>query len=144
MTVLGAGGKWPSLCSVIVNNIAVSSGGNPCDTDTSPPVFNNCPSNINLISTGASVIATWVSPTATDDCTLTPSVSSNYNSGIAFPIGTTSVVYTATDVKGNKAICSFNVIATLNSPYPKVVLKASVHNVSQNQKVLGIGSSRYY
>ena len=135
VTVLGAGGKWPSLCSVIVNSVTVSNGGNPCDTDTTPPVLSNCPSNINLISTGTSVVATWISPTATDNCTLTSSVSSNYNSGIAFPIGTTAIIYTAKDAKGNQATCSFNVIVTLNSPYPKVVLKASTHTVSQNQKV---------
>jgi Leucine-rich repeat (LRR) protein len=82
---------------------------NNCDSDTTPPFYYNCPANISLTTTGTTSIATWIAPTATDNCG-TPSVLSNYNSGFAFPLGTTAVTYTATDAKGNKATCSFNVV----------------------------------
>jgi HYR domain/Domain of unknown function DUF11/CARDB/Secretion system C-terminal sorting domain len=109
VTVLGTGGKWPAVCNVQVENVSVTSGTNPCATDVTPPTFANCPTNINLTTTGTTAIATWTDPTATDNCG-TPSVLSNYNSGFAFPLGTTAVTYTATDAKGNKATCSFNVV----------------------------------
>ena len=80
-------------------------------SDNSQPVFKICPSNTTLSTTGNCVNYTWVKPTATDNC-CTPSVSSNYSSGACFPIGTTSVIYTATDLKGNKATCSFSITVT--------------------------------
>lgn len=87
----------------------------PCATDVTPPVLSNCPANINLTTTGTTTIATWTAPTATDNCTATPSVSSTYNSGSAFPIGSTTVTYTATDAKNNTATCSFTVNVVLQA-----------------------------
>jgi hypothetical protein len=109
VTVLGVGRKWPAVCLLQVDNIVVGAGTDPCSTDVTPPTIANCPTNINLTTTGTTAIATWTAPTATDNCG-TPSVLSNYNSGFAFPLGTTAVTYTATDAKGNKATCSFNVV----------------------------------
>jgi hypothetical protein len=84
---------------------------NPCDTDTIAPKFSNCPANINITTTGTSAQATWVAPTATDNCS-TPSVSSNYNSGNYFAIGTATIIYTAKDAKNNSAQCRFVVNIT--------------------------------
>ena len=81
---------------------------NICATDTEVPVIQNCPANISLTTDANCLAATWTSPTATDNCTLA-SLSSNYNSGFCFPIGTTAVTYTATDAKLNKTTCTFNV-----------------------------------
>ena len=83
--------------------------------DQTPPVLSNCPANINLTTTGTTAIATWTAPTATDNCTATPSVSSTYNPGSAFPIGSTTVTYTATDAKNNTATCSFTVNVVLQA-----------------------------
>ncbi|MFN8165954.1 MAG: HYR domain-containing protein [Bacteroidia bacterium] len=78
------------------------------------PTINSCPSNISLNTSGAcNAIATWTAPTASDNCagvTLT----SNYNSGDAFPIGTTTVTYTATDASNNVSTCSFTVTVADN------------------------------
>jgi hypothetical protein len=109
VTVLGVGRKWPAICILQVDNVMVGAGTDPCATDGTPPTFTNCPTNISLTTTGTTSIATWTAPTATDNCG-TPSVLSNYNSGFAFPLGTTAVTYTATDAKANKATCSFNVV----------------------------------
>ena len=81
---------------------------NPCDSDTTPPTFANCPVDIFLTTSDSSAQANWNAPTASDNCT-TPSLSSTYISGSTFPLGSTTVVYTALDAKKNKATCSFNV-----------------------------------
>ncbi len=86
---------------------------NPCANDSTAPVFANCPANIVKTTTDTVATATWTPPTATDNCT-TPSVSSTYNSGATFKIGTTTVIYTATDLKNNKTTCSFTV--TVSNP----------------------------
>ena len=83
----------------------------PCAKDSERPVFKNCPTTINLTATSDCATANWVAPTATDNCG-TPSVSSNYESGVCFPTGMTTVKYKAEDKKGNKAICSFTITVT--------------------------------
>jgi hypothetical protein len=83
----------------------------PCFYDTVPPVFTNCPADISVKTTSTSAIAQWTKPTATDNCS-TPSVSSNLASGSNFPVGSTTVLYTAKDAKNNYGYCSFKVIVT--------------------------------
>ena len=82
-----------------------------CSIDAVPPTITGCPGNVNVSTTGTSQVATWTAPTATDNCTLV-SFTSSYTPGSSFPIGTTSVVYTAMDLKGNISTCSFNVIVS--------------------------------
>ena len=83
--------------------------GDPCATDATPPTMTNCPTNINLYTTGTNAVATWTAPTVTDNCTanITPSVSSSPTvglvSGSVFPIGTTTITYTAKDATNNNA-----------------------------------------
>jgi hypothetical protein len=89
--------------------VIACSNVNPCDQDKIAPVFQNCPTNIVLTTTDTCKIATWTAPTATDNCSTTPSVLSNFSSGFCFPIGTTNVGYSAKDASGNIAICSFSV-----------------------------------
>ncbi len=85
----------------------------PCDIDSKPPVFANCPANVNVKTEGTTATATWIAPTATDSCGA-PTLTSNFVPGATFPLGTTAVTYTATDAKGNKAICTFNVIVKID------------------------------
>ena len=91
------------------------SGTDPCAIDVTPPVFQNCPTNISLTTAGTTAIATWTTPTATDNCTTPPSVTSNFSSGQSFPIGSTTVIYTARDAKNNATTCSFNVMVTAST-----------------------------
>jgi hypothetical protein len=84
---------------------------NPCDNDLTAPTFSSCPNNINITTASTSAQATWVAPTATDNCS-TPSVSSNYNSGNYFAIGTATIIYTAKDAKNNTTQCRFLVTVT--------------------------------
>lgn len=90
--------------------------------DAQAPVIAGCPSDV-LVNTGANATtcdatATWIEPTATDNCTATGSLvwSKNHNPGDIFPVGTTTVTYTATDAAGNVSnTCSFDVIVTDNT-----------------------------
>jgi hypothetical protein len=84
----------------------------PCATDVTAPVLTACPANQTLTTTNnACKAATWTAPTATDNCG-TPSVSSTQISGFCFPVGTTTVTYTANDAKLNKTTCAFTVNIT--------------------------------
>jgi hypothetical protein len=83
--------------------------------DTTPPAISPCPATIVLTPPLGSptAIATWTTPTATDNCS-TPTVSCFANnqtvsSGAAFPVGTTLITCIASDPAGNTANCSFNV-----------------------------------
>jgi uncharacterized repeat protein (TIGR01451 family)/gliding motility-associated-like protein len=103
-----------------VTYTATDAGGNTATctftvtvTDTELPVISGCPANINVTATGAScdAVANWTSPTATDNCTL-QSFTSTHNPGDVFPIGVTTVTYTAVDSVGNTSTCSFTVTVT--------------------------------
>ena len=79
--------------------------------DTIQPVISNCPApiaiTIPLDMTSMSV--TWTEPTATDNSGVTPTVTQSHQPGDSFPVGTTQVTYTFTDMAGNEAKCSFTV-----------------------------------
>ena len=94
-------------------SIKVGRVNNACNTDTQKPLFTYCPTNIALTTAENSAVATWQLPTATDNCG-TPSVSSRFSSGQSFVVGTTAVIYTAIDSKGNQATCQFNVSVKKN------------------------------
>ena len=82
--------------------------------DTLSPVISGCPSDI-IANTDLGVcgaIVNWTIPTAADNCGVT--FISNHNSGVLFPVGTTTVTYTATDLAGNISLCSFDVTITDN------------------------------
>jgi len=84
-------------------------------TDNQNPVITGCPSNLNWNTDPGqcNAVVVWTAPTASDNCSI-QSFTSNHNSGDTFPIGQTTVTYTATDVNGNTATCSFVVTVTDN------------------------------
>ena len=57
-------------------------------------------------------IVDWIEPLGTDNSGIVPVRTSTHNPGTVFNVGTTTVVYTFTDVAGNQAQCTFNVIVT--------------------------------
>ena len=83
--------------------------------DNQNPTITGCPAtvNVNTLPSVCSAPASWVAPTASDNCpgvTLT----STALPGSTFAIGTTLVTYTATDASGNTASCNITVIVTDN------------------------------
>jgi len=82
--------------------------------DNEDPVISGCPANItqNNDAGECSAVVTWTEPTASDNCTDPGDLTWNksHNPGSTFPVGTTTVTYTATDEAGNEsAVCSFTV-----------------------------------
>lgn len=76
--------------------------------DTSAPIVSGCPADITVNTTSTTGIATWIAPTATDNCNLIE-IASDYQTGDDFPIGTTTVTYTAIDGCDNVTLCTFDV-----------------------------------
>ena len=75
-------------------------------TDTEGPVVYDCPVDIVVTTSGTSAVVTWQEPTATDDCGL-EWIMADYQPGDTFPIGTTTVTYTAVDDCENITPCTF-------------------------------------
>lgn len=121
-TLLSATGSYttPVLSSTTTYYVAAVEPGTGCIMsprfpvtvtvgDAVAPVITGMPSNITL-SAGAAcnAVATWTAPSATDNCSLV-SFTPNFTSGSTFPVGVTTVIYTATDASSNVSTGSFTV-----------------------------------
>lgn len=109
--------------TVQVTMTALDQAGNPGDcthsvtlADSLAPAFSGCPTVINVTppSFDCNPAVQWTPPTATDACATTVNLVSSHNPGGQFPIGTTTVTYTANDPNGNTSQCQFDVV--VNSP----------------------------
>ncbi len=89
--------------------------------DTIAPSI-TCPADINIVAQrdDCDPQVFWDEPIASDNCSV--SVLASHASGDEFPVGSTTVTYTATDQSGNSTSCSFVVTV---SPEP-LVLSSSV------------------
>ncbi len=87
-------------------------------SDNDAPVISNCPSNI-VATAGQNCKAnvSWLAPSVTDNCGKL-FLTVNHISGDAFPIGVTTVTYTAEDLCGNITNCNFTI--TVNGSCCKV------------------------
>ncbi len=96
--------KWDIATSVLASQ--VSFGG----TDHSPPSI-VCPPSVAGVecTSPAGAVVTYPAPMVSDDTDPNPVVVSVPASGSTFPIGTTTVTCTATDVSGNSSSCTFTV-----------------------------------
>lgn len=77
--------------------------------DVISPHISNLPPPLTVEATnGCGSAVTWTAPITTDDCTVA-SFTSSHVPGAVFPIGTTLVVYSASDESGNVSTSSFTV-----------------------------------
>lgn len=108
---LDVGINTVTLTVVDVNGNIASALANVTVHDVDAPVVSSCPGNISMSANNANctAIVTWTAPVATDNCIAVPTMSSNYNIGDEFPVGTTAVVYEFIDPSGNASTCAFNV-----------------------------------
>ncbi len=99
----------------------------PGTTDLIPPVITNCPANITqpLVS-GCSRSVSWTSPSVSDNCGVASFTSTAFP-GAIFPLGTTTVTYTALDIYNNSATCVFTVTITDNIP---PVINGTLNNIT--------------
>lgn len=90
-----------------------------CSTNTNNCVSIKCPTNITVQTCLNGAVVNYPAPTASSACgTPISSITCVPASGSVFPLGTTTVNCTATDVQGNSATCSFlvNVIGDTTPP----------------------------
>jgi autotransporter-associated beta strand protein len=100
---------------------ATDAGGNTATetqivivTDNEIPVIVDTPSNITQSNDSGecSAVVTWIPASVTDNC-VGSTIDSDYHSGDVFPVGTTTVTYTAIDAASNNAVStSFTVTVT--------------------------------
>lgn len=84
-------------------------------SDTTPPVFQNLPAAMVLTATSANgATVTYQMPTAIDLVDGTVAVLTDRASGSFFPVGTTTVRFTAADSRSNSATATLTV--TVNAP----------------------------
>jgi hypothetical protein len=81
--------------------------------DATPPSV-SCPENISVDASGdaCSALVEIAIPEFADNCTtvtLTNDITGSEDASATYPVGTTTVTYTATDSAGNQASCSFDV-----------------------------------
>ncbi|MFT6707856.1 MAG: gliding motility-associated-like protein [Flavobacteriales bacterium] len=108
-----------SMSDVVVFTATDESGNTAICTleiaveDNQPPSFVNCPA-LPIFQTSeqdsCGAFVSWPFITATDDCGMDVAIDSSHQSGGYFPVGTTTVEYTATDAGGNTVTCSFDVM----------------------------------
>ena len=89
--------------------------------DGTAPTFTNCPGTQNIaLSPGeCSFSGSIPQPTATDDCGAV-TVAPTSPLPDPFPIGSTTVSFTATDLSGNTAVCEF-VVNVIDNESPQVL-----------------------
>ncbi|XP_071961221.1 uncharacterized protein [Antedon mediterranea] len=76
--------------------------------DTVAPIFDSCKERITKVipANKQQTIVSWIEPTATDNVGI-ENVTTTHFPGSNFKVGISLVTYTAVDVNGNKAECSF-------------------------------------
>lgn len=84
-----------------VSNVVEINAGSDINVDDQPPVFTSFVYDLEVISTGLTTTVELVNPTASD---VNSDVVVTNDSNGEFPVGITTVTYTATDSSGNAAI----------------------------------------
>jgi hypothetical protein len=83
---------------------------------TAPTI--SCPAKVvvylppNTMDTG--MVVNYPAPTASDNCSASPTITTSQASGSIFPVGTTTVNVTAKDAANNQSSCSFTVTVRYN------------------------------
>jgi gliding motility-associated-like protein len=106
-------------------------------TDDEIPVITTCPATVNVNADNGSCIATNVilgTPVASDNCGIATILS---DAPSTFPVGSTTVTWTVTDVNGNLVTCTQTVTVTDNQ-LPVIICDA---DVTQNNDPAACGSA---
>lgn len=82
-------------------------------TDDQKPAIDGLPADFSQTADADScgAIVSWTPPTGSDNCT-GDTLATSHEVGSYFPVGTTTVTYTATDSVGNDSIASFVITVT--------------------------------
>ncbi|MEQ1746859.1 MAG: HYR domain-containing protein [Saprospiraceae bacterium] len=144
----GSGGQGTLQRTWIVTDQCGNTASSQVQTitvrDQTPPTI-SCPNNVTVQGTGGECefapVNTQYDPTVSDNCgvsgttyTLSGATTGsgvNTLNGVFFSIGTTIVVWTATDANGNTATCSFTItLAPCSGISGKLIWKGDPTNVA--------------
>ena len=117
LTTTPASGSTFPLGTTTVTVTATDHSGNTTSAhftinvqDTTPPVISNVPPNQTVEATGpAGAVVSYASPTAADLVDANPTITTTPASGSTFPLGTNTVIITATDHSGNTTSAHFTI-----------------------------------
>jgi hypothetical protein len=109
-TILSVGVNTITYTATDIHGNSTTASFTVTVVDNQPPIITGCPSNITVnAATGrCDQVVNWNPPTASDNCPGV-SLSTNHVAGETFPVGVTTVTYTATDHAGLTTLCSFTV-----------------------------------
>jgi hypothetical protein len=110
------------LCATSVQNITIGINDNIRPTIT-------CPSDISVTGTGCLTTVSVPQPSAGDNCGIASVINNFNNTSDAsgnYPLGATTVIWTATDVNNNVSTCSMTV--TVNGP--EINVMSNGNNIS--------------
>ena len=132
-------GTVVSTGSTSITLTVTDAGGNSANCVFNLEVIENeaptivCPVNISTCDP----LVTYLDPTFADNCSaaLNQTDLTGFTSGSTFPVGTTTLEYTATDISGNTALCTFNV-EILDYPSPAVIAIDTILICDQTSAVL--------
>ncbi|WP_281321928.1 HYR domain-containing protein [Flavobacterium aestivum] len=130
-TSLSAGVHTITYTATDINGNSSTASFTVTVLDNISPTITGCPNNIT-INTDNNICgarAFYLLPTASDNCTgVSMNINnSNYLSGNIFPLGTTTVIWTATDASSNTAVCSFTVtVEDHQAPVPSLAALPTV------------------
>lgn len=104
--------------------------------DDDKPTLLNCPSDTIFAFAGfnCSAVASWIAPTATDNCSTTTTLTSNFAPGSSFGLGATRVIYKAKDDFNNMDSCRFIVFVRDTTP---PVISGCPSNITVNAAANG-------
>ena len=108
------------MTTVVMEVIDASGNRDSCSfqvtvNSTGIPQFVMVPDSVILSTLGCTAVGSWNPPTVEGFCTL-PVITSNYEPGDTFPVGTTEVIYTATNQIGGLTVATFNIIVRESVP----------------------------
>ncbi|WP_424494028.1 HYR domain-containing protein [Salinimicrobium sp. GXAS 041] len=114
---LASGSEFP-LGETTVTYTATDAAGNKATTtftvtieDTVAPEITCVNDIFDTVASGStSAVVTYDAPVASDNCEFTVEQTAGLASGSEFPLGTTTNTFVVTDVAGNTASCSFDVV----------------------------------
>ncbi|WP_373057481.1 HYR domain-containing protein [Zunongwangia sp. H14] len=124
-----SGEEFPVGPTIVIFEVSNQAGTDTCSftvtvRDNEDPLISDCPSDLEYSveygETGTTV--NYTAPSATDNCEISNfGLTAGFAPGEVFPVGKTTVTYTATDANGNTTTCSFivNVIENADMDPPQ-------------------------
>lgn len=100
-----------------------------------------CPANIERCITDN--VVNYATPTGTDNCTSNITYSGVFGQGASFNVGTNTETWINTDIDGNTATCSFDIVVydvpTVSDPGADETICDTLYTLQGNTPAVGIG-----